>query len=31
MEIEVSGTKIVVNTGKIITRTRYEPSQAYPV
>jgi cytochrome b6-f complex iron-sulfur subunit len=31
MEIEVSGSKIVVNTGKIITRTRFEPSQATKV
>ena len=31
MEIEVQGDKIVVNTGKITTRTRYEPSQAVKV
>lgn len=28
MEIDLTGGKIVVNTGKITTRARYEPSQA---
>jgi cytochrome b6-f complex iron-sulfur subunit len=31
MAIEVAGQKIIVDTGKITTRTRYEPSQATPV
>lgn len=31
MDIELAGGKIVVNTGKIHTRTRYEPSQATKV
>jgi len=31
MSIDLSGGKIVVDTGKITTRTRFEPSQATPV
>ncbi len=31
MDIELSGGKIVVNTGAITPRTRFEPSQATPV
>lgn len=31
MSIDLGGGKIVVDTGKITTRTRFEPSQATPV
>ena len=31
MEIKVNGDQIIVDTGKIHTRSKYEPSQAYKV